>query len=321
MTLAVGVDGGGTQTRCVVLDEWGQMLGVGVSGASKPDAVEPAVGTRHLQEAIRAACQSCGGTSAVDTVFLGLGGVNSAADVQVVRGMLDGLGLRPEIPVGIDLDIRIALASGTAGEPGIALIVGTGTSCYGQNAAGESWRSGGWGYIIDDYGSGFYLGRAALEAVVRAADGRGQPTALSERCLAALGITDVNQIMHRIYYPRLDHTGMAALAPLVVQIAAEGDPVALDIVERGCQQLALMCAVVTRKLALPADVLIVPVGSLGTVNPFYRQTLERAIHVPLPNARIRNAIAPAVIGAAFLALQQVGVTLSADQLAGLESAV
>ena len=319
MTLAIGVDGGGTQTRCVVLDDQAQVIGVGVSGASKPDAVEPSVGRVHLQEAIRTACQTCGIT-AIDTAFLGLGGVNSPVDVQVVLGMLEGLGLRPDIPVGIDLDVYISLAGGTAGQPGIALIVGTGTSCYGRNAAGEAWRSGGWGYIVDDYGSGFYLGRTALEAVVRAADGRGQPTALTEPCMKALGIADLNEIMHRIYYPRLDNTGIAALAPLVVEVA-QRDAVARAIVERGCEELTLMIQATVRQLRLPDDVLIVPVGSLGTVNEFYRARLEAAIHQALPQARIRPPVAPPVIGAVFLALQQVGITLSEGALARLAAVV
>lgn len=321
MTLAIGVDGGGTQTRCVVLNERGEVMGYGVDGASKPDAVEPAVGSRHLQAAIRSACQGCGGPGAIDTVFLGMGGVISPEDVQVVLGMIEGLELRPEVPVGVDLDIAIALAGGTGGQPGIALIVGTGSSCYGRNAAGETWRSGGWGYIIDDYGSGFYLGQKALEAVIRSADGRSGPTALTEPVMAGLGITDLNQVMHRIYYPRLAHTDMAALAPIVVQVAEAGDETARTIIERGCDELALMVATTTCKLNLGAEPLIVPVGSLGTVNAYYRSMLERSIEAVVPLARIREAIAPAVIGAAFLALQQAGITLPPETLAGLAKAV
>ncbi len=321
MALAIGVDGGGTQTRCVVLDDLGRVIGVGVSGASKPDAVEPEIGTLHLQEAIRAACEICGGPGAIDTAFVGMGGANSPTDVQVVLGMLDGLGLRADIPLTVDLDVRVALAGGTAGQPGIVLIVGTGSSCYGRNAAGDSWRSGGWGYIVDDYGSGFFLGQQALEAVVRAADGRGQETSLTTACMEALGIDDVNTVMHRIYYPRLDTVGIAALAPLVVSAAEQGDAVARTIVERGCAELALMVSTVKGKLNLPDDVLVIPVGSLGTINRFYRRKLEAAIAGLTPGARVRPPIAPAAVGAAFLALQQIGITLPADTLAQLENAV
>jgi hypothetical protein len=74
-------------------------------------------------------------------------------------------------------------------------------------------------------------------------------------------------------------------------------------------------------LRLGDDVLVVPVGSLGTVNAYYRQVLEKAISNLLPQARIRQEIAPAVIGATFLALKQVGVTLSEATLAQLDRMV
>jgi N-acetylglucosamine kinase-like BadF-type ATPase len=321
MALGLGVDGGGTQTRCLVIDEHGNKIGFGVGGASKPDAVDPAVGRVQLQASIRAACEVCGGPGAIDAAFLGLGGVVSAADVQVVLAMLDGVGLRPGIPIGVDHDIRIALAGGAAGQPGIALIVGTGSSCYGRNAAGQSWRSGGWGYILDDWGSGFNLGQHALIAIVRAHDGRGPQTALSQPVLAALGITDINAIMNHIYTPKLNHAGIAALAPLVTRAAEAGDPVALAIIARGCAELALMVATTQRQLALPDDTLVVPVGSLAEVSVIFRTALERAILQVLPAARIQSAVAPAVAGAAWLALEQIGVTLSPATLSALKTAL
>src|SRR5215213_5741471 len=102
MVLALGVDSGGTQTRCIVIDEHGQRVGFGISSASKPDAVDPATGRANLHRAVRDACQGCGGTGAIDSVFLGMGGVVSAADVEVAREMLVELTFRPSIPTGID---------------------------------------------------------------------------------------------------------------------------------------------------------------------------------------------------------------------------
>ena len=320
MTFVIGVDGGGTQTRCLAINDKADIIGVGITGPSKPDAVEPEIGRIHLQEAIRQACQSCGGPAKIDSAFLGMGGVVSDADEQAVHQLLNGVGLRSGIPVGIDHDIRIALAGGTAGKPGIALIVGTGSSCYGRNAAGESWRSGGWGYILDDLGSGFYLGQQALMALVRAHDGRGPKTALTKPVMEALGLHDPNEIMHRIYYPRLDHAAIASLAPIVTGLA-ERDKVALSIIKQGCAALADMAVATVKTLHLPDDTLVIPVGSLATVSPIFRENLERALHKALPKVEIRAAFVPAVAGAAFLALEQVGVTLSEEALGRLRSVV
>jgi len=320
MVLAAGVDGGGTQTRCLVIDEYG-VVGLGVSGASKPDAADPETGRTHLHQAIRSASQHCGGPEALDTLFIGMGGVVSDMDRQVVSHMLDGLSLKPGIPIGIDHDIRIALAGGTAGQPGIALIVGTGSSCYGRNAAGESWRCGGWGYILDDLGSGFYLGQQAIMAVVRAYDGRGPQTALTELILDALDLHDINEVMHRIYHPRLDHTGIAALAPHVVA-HAESDPVAHAIIEQGCAALAVMVKTTSHRLQLPGDTLVIPVGSLATASQVFHQMLDQAIRRELPQAQIIPPIAPPVAGAAFLALQQLsGGDFSLSTLSRLKDAL
>lgn len=320
MTLAMGIDGGGTQTRCLVIDDKAAIMGLGVAGPSKPDAVEPEVGQANLHQAINAACQSCGGPQAIDTAFLGMGGVVSEADEQAVRRLLTGLALRPDISIDIDHDIRIALAGGTAGRPGIALIVGTGSSCYGRNAAGEAWRCGGWGYILDDLGSSFYLGQQALTAIVRGYDGRGPQTALTAPIMNALGLHDPNEIMHRIYHPRLDHTGIAALAPIVTKMA-ESDSVARSIIERGCEALAEMVVGTVRHLHLPDNTLVIPVGSLATASSLFRENLERALHAVLPEIQIRPPLVPAVAGAAFLALQQVGISLPEDVLVRLQNVV
>src|SRR5262249_21308542 len=156
-----------------------------------------------------------GGPAKIDTAFVGLGGVVSNADVEIVRQMLDGLPLRRNIPIGIDHDIRIALAGGTGGEPGIALIVGTGSSCYRRNAQGESKRTGGWGYILAALGGGFSPGQQALMAIGRGYDGRGPQTELAGPILEAFGLQDPNEIMPRLYYPWLDLPAISGLAPIV----------------------------------------------------------------------------------------------------------
>jgi N-acetylglucosamine kinase-like BadF-type ATPase len=302
----------------MVVNEQANMLGFGVSGPSKPDAVDSNTGREHLHEAIQIACETCGGAGKIDSVFIGMGGVVSDADVQVVLGLLAGVGLRSEVPIGVDHDIRVALAGGTAGQAGIALIVGTGSSCYGRNGEGDSWRSGGWGYAIDDFGSGYYLGQQALTAIVKAVDGRGPETALVAPILEALGLSNIDEIMHRIYHPRLDHMGIAALAPAVIG-CAEYDKIARMIIEHGCEELAAMVVAVTHRLHLPDDVLVVPVGSLAISSAVFRQMLEHAILKTLPHAQIRSPIAPPVAGAALLALQQINIYLTADALGQLIS--
>lgn len=307
MVLALGIDGGGTSTRCAVLDERFRLRGMGTAGPSNYQDVGVEMTRANLRKAIREACAGLDdGPAAIDTAFFGLASVVCEADRQVIRDAVAGVGFKPNTPLGIDHDIRVALAGGTGGRPGIALIVGTGSSCYGRNAAGEDWRSGGWGYLLDDAGSAFYLGHQALMAIVRAYDGRGPETGMAGPVLKALGVTDMNEIMQRIYHPRVDRTGIAGLAPLVVAASAV-DPVAASAMERGAALLAEMVGAVGRRLGFTEPTPVVPVGGLVTMVDDYRQRIADAVTATWPLGRVVEPLLPPVGGAALLALEQVNI--------------
>ncbi len=82
-----------------------------------------------------------------------------------------------------------------------------------------------------------------------------------------------------------------------------------------------MVATTARMLDLPTDVIIVPVGSVAESSEIFRRQLEQAIHAVLPGAQIRTPMVPAVAGAAFLALQQIGITLPVDIFRQLQDVV
>jgi N-acetylglucosamine kinase-like BadF-type ATPase len=122
-----------------------------------------------------------------DGVFFGMAGVVSTADQAIVHDIARSLGLGGAVQV--DHDIRIALAGGLSGRPGIALIAGTGSSCFGINAAGERWQAGGWGHLISDEGSSYWFGWNAIRLAAGACDGRWETTRCGRRCCASLGST------------------------------------------------------------------------------------------------------------------------------------
>src|SRR5262249_54560881 len=102
---------------------------------------------------------------------------------------------------------------------------------------------------------------------------------------------------------------------------AESDPIARGIIDQGCAHLAQMVAVTMHDLDLPEDVLVIPVGAVANASQLYRASLEQAILKVLPKVRIRAPLVPAVVGAAFLALQQIGITLPEEVLVTLRDAV
>jgi N-acetylglucosamine kinase-like BadF-type ATPase len=96
-------------------------------------------------------------------------------------------------------DALIALVAGAGENPGVVLVAGTGSIAYGRDARGRAARAGGWGYLLGDEGSGFWIGRRALLSVVRHADGRGPFTMLTELVLRHMGITRPAELIHETY--------------------------------------------------------------------------------------------------------------------------
>jgi glucosamine kinase len=214
MRLVIGIDGGGTNTRAALAAETGEVLGIGLAGPSNYDDVGVAIARRNIGAAVRQAWQQAGRKRRpADAAFLGMAGVVSDDDRATIRQIAEQLRLAPPDRIGVDHDIRIALAGGLAGQPGIALIVGTGSSCYGRTADGRSWRAGGWGHLLDDFASGYYLGLQAMVAAVRAADGRSPQTRLLPLVMESLGLRDINELMRRLYYEGMSRAAIAALGP------------------------------------------------------------------------------------------------------------
>ena len=235
----LGIDGGATKTLAAIADEAGRVCGIGAGGPSNVDDIGTDWARANIAQAVAAARVDAGlGAAPFDAAFLGLAGIVAPADRAVVHGIAAGLRLALPERVGVDHDCRIALAGGLSGRPGIVVIAGTGSSCYGRTGAGADWRAGGWGSLIGDEGSGYWLGWQALRSAVRAYDGRGPATRLEADVRRVLGLPDMNAIMHRLYVDELSRAEIAALAPLLLAAARADDPPALALLRGGCADLA-----------------------------------------------------------------------------------
>jgi N-acetylglucosamine kinase-like BadF-type ATPase len=167
--LFAGIDGGGTKTRAVIANRQGEILGLGVAGPSSLAAASHAMRCENIGSAIQSALAPKGlEADSLASLFLGVASVATKADCNTVREAVDELGWCWVEHVNVDHDIRIALEGGLAGREGIALIAGTGSSCYGRRHDGQAWQAGGWEHLLDDAGSGYDLAIQGLRAVVRA---------------------------------------------------------------------------------------------------------------------------------------------------------
>jgi glucosamine kinase len=317
--IAAGIDGGATRTRAALTTEEGTVLGIGIAGPSNYDNVGIETARANIGAALDQARERAGTTfSSVDSIFLGMAGVVSPDDRETITRMILDLGLATRESCAVDHDIRTALAGGLAGREGLALIAGTGSSCYGRRLDGRHHRVG-WGYLLDDLGSSYNLGHRAMVAAVWEADRRGPPTALSARIQQAFGYAHIDEIMRHVYHQDVGVMEIAALAPVVLETAQSGDEVAQGIVSTAARDLAFSAYTVARVLEFtghPFEMAIV--GGLAESGAYYRTLLDGAIHQRMPDCVIRKPELPPVLGAAILALEHAGITLTPRLISNLK---
>jgi N-acetylglucosamine kinase-like BadF-type ATPase len=305
----LGIDGGGTKTQVAICDETGRILGVGQAGPSGIDSVGAKGAIVGIGAAVTAARRQAGlPATSFDSVFFGMAGVVSEADRDIVRWVAQELGLGQA--VGVDHDIRIALAGGLAGRPGIALIAGTGSSCFGMNGQGERWQAGGWGHLISDEGSSYWFGWNAIRLAVGAYDGRWQ-SALLEPVQQQLGLQNMLDIHYRLYTQGIAKREIAGFAPLVIRVAEAGDDLAQQLIRQGMHELARMAAAVARRLGwreAPCEVTLA--GGLWRAGEPVLAPFRAALGDVLPLARVVMPELPPVLGACVLALQQAGAPVN-----------
>ncbi|HWI50698.1 MAG TPA: BadF/BadG/BcrA/BcrD ATPase family protein [Symbiobacteriaceae bacterium] len=297
--LLVGIDGGGTKTRCLVADMAGRILGEGHAGPSNYQAVGQQAATAALRSAVDAALAAAGGSLAdVTAACAGLAGVARPEDRPV---MLEALAFLAPARVELVTDARIALEGALGGAPGVIVISGTGSIAMGRNAAGELFRAGGWGWILGDDGSGFDIGRRAIAGALAALDGMGPATSLGERICAAWGLERLNQVVPRVYGDvAQSRPAIAALVPLVVQVASEGDTVAAAILDGAGRELGRLACAVLAKMQMPNG-LVAVTGGVVTGVPAVRAALEEALAGLAPGARVIDGLVSPAEGALLMA--------------------
>ncbi len=278
MPLYLGVDGGQSSTKALIGDHTGRVLGAGAAGPC--NHVGAAEGreklARAVSESVALACNQAGLT-VQDVQF-------EAACFGMSGGPEDKQAILSEILRAKQLivtnDALIALAGSTAGEPGVVTIAGTGSIAFGRNAAGETARAGGWGFLFGDEGGGFDIARQALRAVLRFEEGWGPQTALQGALLDAANAANANEMLHSLYTREWPRPRVAALAKLVDAVAAVGDPVARDILANAAQQLATLAVSVARRLFPSGETVLVCYigGVFGSrlLLERYRQIVELA---------------------------------------------
>src|SRR6476661_5326162 len=179
MLHVLGIDAGGTKTVCLLADEEGTV----VAEARRSGANLQASGELEVEKILHEVMEEALGDRGIvpAAICLGIAGVDRPDDSATVGAIMRRIGYKARTLVVNDA--LVALEAGAPGQPGVVVISGTGSISYGRNGRGEAARSGGWGYVLGDEGSGYWIGRAALRAVLRQSDRRGTDTVLTDLLL------------------------------------------------------------------------------------------------------------------------------------------
>ena len=303
MEYVIGIDAGGTKTLCLLADEHGTVVAEGWGpGANLSTAGELAV-EKTLHQVMEAAI---GDRDVVPSAIgLGMAGVDRPADAQVVREILRRIGHRKARTV-VANDALAALVAGAGEGPGIVMIAGTGSIVYGRNRANRAARAGGWGHVLADEGSGYWIGRHALVAVMRQADGRGPATSLTPAVLDHLHIERASDLIQLVYARELSLATMAAVAPLVGRAWDDGDAVAGDILQGAAEELTLSAGAVVARLEMAADCFpLFLAGGIFSGLAWLSAEIERRMRAVAPGAAVQLLDQPPAMGAVRLALEEL----------------
>ena len=297
----LGIDAGGTKTVCLLADERGAVVAEGRGRGANLHAAGELEVEKVLHEVMEDAIGDRDITPAA--ICLGIAGVDRDDEARTVRAIMRRIGHKSRVLVVNDA--LIALVAGAQDAPGIVIIAGTGSIAYGRNAAGEAARAGGWGHMIGDEGSGYWIGREAMAAVMRAADGRGPSTRLSNDILAHFSVSDVSRLPRIVYEREVPRMRIAALGPIVEGAVGEGDAVAMRILERAVDELVLGALSVATRLEMRGDAFTFYLaGGVFRVVPTIAPVLPRRLVEVAPRCQVQLLDEEPAIGAVRLALAE-----------------
>jgi N-acetylglucosamine kinase-like BadF-type ATPase len=267
MKLYLGIDGGGTKTKVIIIDKFGKIVFENTSGPSSIDTVDSFTTMNNIRIAIDPFIDKYP-ECAFNGVFAGLGGIVFSEDCQMVETLIRQLPqVIPTTFLRARNDMHNALYSSDHFDSGMTLICGTGMVAFGLK--GElTFKSGGWGFKEGELGSGYHLGREAIRCCIRAFDGRYRLNAFTKEIASAIGLTkasDIIAIMEDYYGQR---TKTASLAPIVTKHANLGNKQAEKICDLATAELALAIKAVYKKLKFEAVTLVI-VGSLGNSKGYF----------------------------------------------------
>ena len=298
MSWFMGVDGGGSTLRVVLTDSQLKIRVEYSAGTANPRLIGYSAAREVIQAAIHETCRRAGlQIEQITAVGIGVAGASVEHSriwlYETLQPIMAGAHL------ALSSDFEIALIGALGRREGILILAGTGSAAYGRTADGRSARIGGWGYLLGDEGSGYWIGLQALKLLTQQADQRGwefKPESLSGRIVQVVNVASASELLQWVYgAPEPPVRATAALAPLVMEAAEAGDGDAVQILQSAAQALCQMVYDLQSKLQAPELAVAWSGGLLSDDNALSRELCLRLGLPQRPIARYTPAIGAALL--------------------------
>jgi N-acetylglucosamine kinase-like BadF-type ATPase len=296
-----GIDGGGTHSRLALVDREGKVLVRSEAGSTNIYSVTKDEVFANLSILLDSALKSAGlNMRDLAAGCFGSAGLGRAEEQKLFRAFFDSL-LGRDFPVKLCTDGEILLCGGLENLEGYCLIAGTGSIALGRSRSGDLVRSGGHGYMLGDEGSAAWIGRTAIARTLRSLENRDISTGMLSAILETTGLTQSNELIKYVHHDA-DKAKIAGLAPAVTQSARKGDPLALDILRTGADELVLLVKSVLSQSPLIKRMELVLAGGVLEHDEIVTNRLKESLAKDFPRLAVSAPKGTALEGACMLAL-------------------
>jgi N-acetylglucosamine kinase-like BadF-type ATPase len=301
MKYLIGIDGGGTKTDCAIADLSGKII---YQAVGKPSNFL-IIGVEETVANLFAAIEEClfelkGDFSDVKQIVVGVAGAGRKDDAELLemsfKDYADNEGIHFK-GIRVVSDAQVALEGAFPDSAGCILIAGTGSILFGKDDKGNIHRVGGFGRLIGDEGSGYCIGRKALNVVSKEIDGRGEKTIITEMVNDKIDFGVSDKLVNKVYKEKLD---VASIAKIVIEAAEKGDIAANTILSVETDELVLHLKSILNKIATK-KLNVSFSGSLIDNKNFYSDLLKKKIKESLPEIKITKPALSPVSGAILIA--------------------
>ncbi|MGI2293170.1 N-acetylglucosamine kinase [Paenibacillus sp. GXUN7292] len=308
MSYVIGIDGGGTKTEVVIADLELTELHRFSAGAINLNGKSEAGVQQSFQDIASQMISRNMDWADCKYAAIGAAGISNPLVKAQLEKFVREMGYTgPLTIVGDQVTALYGAHRAGKGSSGVILIAGTGSICFGKSKSGSMHRVGGFGYLLDDEGSGYSIGRDILSAVLQASDGRAEPTIFQQLVFEKLQLSTIQEIVGFVYAPSTSKGDIAAIAPLLSTALDAHDHAALKIADKSAASLVELVIPIMNQFGAEEGAPIAFAGSVLLKNNRIQKAVVEQLRMHYPQILCYPAKQDAAFGAVLLAAEQLNI--------------